>query len=152
MVKRSPPGSAPSNTIGAEPLRTIPFQLAPPSVDRSIMPGVLQSPTVARHAVVEDVANSRRSAGAGSTGRTEGVESAEVPRPALFCPLDVEGEDVAPGDDVTVGKPPSLEPWSAGCAVKTRSGRNSKNSSTTFTTMSAARIPLGSTLIPRRIR
>jgi hypothetical protein len=83
MVKRSPLGSAPSLTIGAEPVRTIPFQLAPLSVDRSILPCVLQSPTVARHAVVEDVANSRRSTGAGSIGRTEGVESAAVPGLAL---------------------------------------------------------------------
>jgi hypothetical protein len=81
-----------------------------------------------------------------------GVESAEVLGPALVCPLDVEGEDVLPGDDVTLGKPPSLESWSAGCAVKIRSGRNSMNSSITFTAMSAARITLRSTLIPRPIR
>jgi hypothetical protein len=72
-----------------EPVRTTPFQLAPPLVDRSILPGVLQSPTVARHAVLEEMAKSNRSTGTGSIGRVEGVGFVEA---------------VGAGDDIAVGE------------------------------------------------
>src|SRR4029453_5427413 len=124
MVKRSPLGSAPSRTIGARPVRSIGFQLAPPSVDRSILPGVLQSPTVARHAVLEDVAKSSRLAGTGSLGRGGGVE--------FF-------EEAGTGDVVTVGERASPVSGSEGPAVTTRSGRSRRKSSTMFSTVRTAR-------------
>ena len=78
MAKRSPLGRAPIWTIGAGPVRTIRFQLAPLFVDRSILPGVSQSPTVARHAVLDETAKSRRSTGTDSIGRVEGVGFVEA--------------------------------------------------------------------------
>lgn len=59
-------------------MRTTRFQLVPPSVDRSSVPGVSQSPTVARHAVFSDMANSNRWGGDGSTEEAEGVDFRET--------------------------------------------------------------------------
>src|SRR5512132_4213498 len=105
MVKRSPLGSAPSRTIGARPVRSISFQLAPPSVDRSIFPGVLQSPTVARHAVLEDTAKTSSCPGAGSIGWLDDVAPFEaLGLGEVVCSVAAEGEGVMVGDNLGAGR------------------------------------------------
>src|SRR5215217_7376207 len=107
MVKTSPLGSVPMLTIGAGPVRTIRSQLTPPSVDRSISPGVLQSPTVARQAVLDEIAKSSRATGTDSTGGVEGVGSVEAAVLVAIWSSGGESEDVVAGDDVLVGEPSS---------------------------------------------
>ena len=74
-------------------MRTTLFQLVPPLVDRSSVPGVLQSPTVARHAVFGDMANSNRCGCDGSTEEAEGVDSVEaLGSGELLWLIDADGD------------------------------------------------------------
>jgi len=137
----------PSRTIGARPVRTTRFQLVPPLVDRSSVPGESQSPTVARQAVFSDTANIKRCAGDGSTTGAEGVDSEEaLDSGELRGLIDAGGGGVSLAEGIGSGE----LTVSVGCASSVRSGLKSSRRSTTLTKISPTRTTLDNNLVVRR--
>jgi hypothetical protein len=124
-------------------VRTTLFQLVPPLVDRSSVPGVLQSPTVARHAVFSDMAKSNRCGCDGSTEEAEGVDSVEaLGSGELLWLIDADGDGVSSTEaELAV---------TAGWACSAGSGRSSSTISATLAKIRHTSTTLGSNLVVRR--
>ena len=112
--------------------------VSPPSIERSTLPGVSQSPTVALHASRAESAMRRRSAG--TTSDSSSADGVEEDR---GLPRAVERD----GDAVS-----ATVPWSAGSAEISCWDRRSKAMRYALTTRRRARTANCSTLLLRRTR